>query len=163
MRDRVLATFPLSEAALSRLKPHADVTVLTNPEDARFSAALAEADGMLITPRIAIDADLLRRAPKLRVISTHSVGLDHIDLEAAEARGIAVGHTPVLTDAVADLVLTMILMLARRIPEALEVGRSSTWQPIPMGLDLRGKNLFIIGFGRIGQEVARRPGLQDDD
>ena len=156
MPTRVLASFPLPDAALGRLSEYADVKLFPDLEGASLGAALAETEGLLISSRNRIDRHLLNCAPKLRVISTYSVGLDHIDLDAARERGIAVGHTPVLTDAVADLVLTLILMLARRMPEALRIGATSTWQPIPMGLDLRGKNLFIIGFGRIGQEVARR-------
>jgi lactate dehydrogenase-like 2-hydroxyacid dehydrogenase len=112
---------------------------------------------VLITPRTRVDRDFLSCAPKLRAVSTYSVGLDHIDLAAAEERGIAVAHTPtVLTDAVADLVLGLILMLARRLPESMRVGASGDWRNVPMGIDPRGKVLLIVGFGRIGQEVARR-------
>ncbi len=141
---------------MSRLEQHAAVTTVLDQSAPRFAAALAGAEGMFINPRTRIDRELVARAPKLRVVSTYSVGLDHIDLAAAEQRGVAVGHTPVLTDAVADLVIGLILALARRLPEALRIGASAKWQTIPMGLDLQGKTLFIVGFGRIGQEVARR-------
>jgi glyoxylate reductase len=157
---RVLVTFPqaLAERALVRLDKF-DVTVVP-PEvenDARLFAALGDAEGVLITPRTRVDRSFLSRAPKLRAVSTYSVGLDHIDLAAAGERNIAVAHTPtVLTDAVADLVIGLILMLARRLPQAMAVGASADWRNVPMGIDPRGKVLFIAGFGRIGQEVARR-------
>jgi lactate dehydrogenase-like 2-hydroxyacid dehydrogenase len=156
MKPAVLVTMQLPPAAMSRLEQHAAVTTVLDQSDPRFAAALAGAEGMLINPRTRIDRELLARAPKLRAVSTYSVGLDHIDLAAAEQRGVAVGHTPVLTDAVADLVIGLILALARRLPEALRIGASANWQTIPMGVDLQGKTLFIVGFGRIGQEVARR-------
>jgi lactate dehydrogenase-like 2-hydroxyacid dehydrogenase len=157
---RVLITFPqaLAERALIRLDKF-DVAVVPpeTEDDARLLAALGDAEGVLITPRTRVDRSFLSRAPKLRAVSTYSVGLDHIDLAAADERGVAVAHTPtVLTDAVADLVIGLILMLARRLPEAMAVGASGDWRDVPMGIDPRGKVLFIVGFGRIGQEVARR-------
>src|SRR5216684_2067894 len=156
---RVLITFPqaLAERALIRLDKF-DVAVVPpeTEDDARLLAALGDADGVLITPRTRVDRSFLSRAPKVRAVRTYSVGLDHIDLAAADERGVAVAHTPtVLTDAVADLVLGLILMLARRLPEAMAVA-SGDWRDVPMGIDPRGKVLFIVGFGRIGQEVARR-------
>ena len=157
---RVLINLPqaIAEHALTRLDNFDVLVVPPEPEDsARVLAALGKADGVLITPRTRVDRDFLSCAPKLRAVSTYSVGLDHIDLAAAEERGIAVAHTPtVLTDAVADLVLGLILMLARRLRESMRVGASGDWRHVPMGIDLRGKVLFIVGFGRIGQEVARR-------
>ncbi|HYB91695.1 MAG TPA: D-glycerate dehydrogenase [Candidatus Binataceae bacterium] len=157
MQPRVLVTIPLPASALSLLEKHGTVTSVTgSPDDPRFGAALAEADGILISPRIRVDRDFLGRAPRLRAVSTYSVGLDHIDLAAARERAVAVAHTPVLTDTVADLTIALILALARRMPEAIRIGASPNWQATPMGIDLKGKTLLIVGFGRIGQEVARR-------
>src|SRR6202022_644898 len=111
---RVLITLPqaLAERALIRLDKF-DVSVVPpeSEDDARVFAALGNADGVLITPRTRVDRDFLSCAPKLRAVSTYSVGLDHIDLAAAEERGVPVGHTPVLPDAVADLVIGLILAL----------------------------------------------------
>jgi lactate dehydrogenase-like 2-hydroxyacid dehydrogenase len=157
---RVIVTFPqaLAERALIRLDQF-DVTVVP-PEaenDTRLFAALGDTDGVLITPRTRVDRNFLSRAPKLRAVSTYSVGLDHIDLAAAEERSVKVAHTPtVLTDAVADLVIGLILMLARRLPQSMAVGASGDWRQVPMRIDPRGKVLFIVGFGRIGQLLARR-------
>ena len=89
-------------------------------------------------------------------MSTVSVGLDHIDLEVASERGIAVTTAPVLADAVAELVLALMIMLARRLPEAARAATSGMWDEARLGNGLAGKVLFLVGFGRIGQEVARR-------
>jgi len=157
---RVLIVLPqaLAQRAIARFDKF-DVAIVPpgSEDDAPLFAALGKADGVLVTPRTRVDRDFLSHAPKLRAVSTYSVGLDHIDLAACHQRGIAVAHTPtVLTDAVADLVMGLVVMLARRVPESMRVGASGDWRNVPMGIDPRGKILFIVGFGRIGQEVARR-------
>ena len=97
----------------------------------------------------------------LKVISTYSVGVDNIDLAEATRRGIPVGHTPgVLTDATADFAFTLLLAAARRVVEAdayVRSGQWQTWSPTSLlGAEVHGATLGIIGFGRIGQAVARR-------
>jgi lactate dehydrogenase-like 2-hydroxyacid dehydrogenase len=121
-----------------------------------FQAALTEAEGLLVNSNVAVDRQVMDWAPRLRVISTMSVGVDHIDLAAARERGILVTITPVLSDAVADLVMTLVTMLARRIPEAMRAVTGGRWHEVPLGADLAGKMLLIVGFGRIGQAVATR-------
>ena len=123
---------------------------------------LQEADGLLCLLTDRVDAEVLSRAPRLRVVATATVGYDHIDVEAATALGILVTNTPdVLTEATADLAFGLLLAAARRIPEAdrdVRRGRFPSWslaQP-HMGLDVWGKTLGIVGCGRIGQAVARR-------
>ncbi len=114
----------------------------------------------LLTDRI--DAEVLDAAgPQLKVVSNHAVGFDNIAVAEATARGIPVGNTPdILTDATADFAFALLLAAARRIPEAeryLRAGRWVTWGPSTLlGLDLAGKTLGLVGFGRIGQAVARR-------
>jgi len=110
----------------------------------------------LLVPNEAIDA-----APKLRVISNFGVGFDNVDLAHATKRGIKVTNTPgVLNDAVADLTLGLILQLARGLGEAQAAVREGRWvrggAGLPLGADLKGKTLAIIGMGRIGCEVAAR-------
>ena len=122
---------------------------------------MAEADGLLSLVTDRVDAAVLDAAPKLRAIANMAVGTDNIDLEAAAERGIPVGNTPdVLTDATADLAFALLLALARRIvPGAAKVrdGEWRTWEPAgDLGADLAGATLGIIGWGRIGQAVARR-------
>jgi glyoxylate reductase len=119
------------------------------------------ADALLCMLADRIDADLLDACPHLRVVSTHAVGTDNIDLAAARERGIAVGHTPdVLTDATADLAFALLLAAARRLPQAAEAVRDGRWGPWEpdafLGHDVTGATLGIVGGGRIGTAVARR-------
>lgn len=119
-------------------------------------------DGLLCLLTEKIDGELMDAAgPQLKVISSMSVGVDHIDVAAATARGIPVGNTPgVLTDATADQAFALMLAAARRITEAerfLRAGKWVTWQPsLLLGADLVGATLGIVGFGRIGQAIAKR-------
>jgi lactate dehydrogenase-like 2-hydroxyacid dehydrogenase len=153
----VVVAMPLAQDYVDQLQEHCEVTLLKLPVDREaLESALKGAEGILLTNRVRVDDDLLARAEHLRVISNLGVGLDHIDLDATLRRGIEVTTTPVLTDAVADLVIALVLMLARRLPEALRAVTPDRWRQVPDGYDLAGKMLFIIGFGRIGQEVARR-------
>ena len=108
-----------------------------------------------------IDAEVIAAAPRLRVISQYAVGVDNVDLEAATARSIPVGHTPgVLTEATADLTFALLMTAARRIPEGIEnvqAGRWHAWEPMGLlGADVWGATLGIVGLGRIGTAVARR-------
>ena len=134
------------------------------PDRAALRRGASNADGLLCLLSDSIDADLLQASPRLRAISSYSVGTDHIDLAAATARGIPVGHTPgVLTETTADLTFALILAAARRIPEADQLVRSGTWseeeswQPdLLLGRDVYGATLGLIGFGAIAQAVAQR-------
>src|SRR5271166_916267 len=113
----------------------------------------------MVTDRI--DAPLIAAAPKLRVISNLAVGLDNIDIAAATRAGIAVGHTPgVLTEATADLAFALLMATARRVAEAdryVRAGKWRTWGPMTMlGRDVHSSTLGLIGFGAIGQAMARR-------
>jgi glyoxylate reductase len=119
-------------------------------------------DGLLCTLTEKVDADLMDSIGlQLKVISSMSVGVDHIDVAAATQRGIPVGNTPgVLTDATADHAFALLLAAARRITEAerfVRAGKWVTWSPsLLLGADLAGASLGIVGFGRIGQAVAKR-------
>ncbi|RJP51389.1 MAG: D-glycerate dehydrogenase [Anaerolineaceae bacterium] len=119
-------------------------------------------DGLLCLLTERVDAELMDAAgAQLKVISSMSVGVDHIDVAAASARRIPVGNTPgVLTDATADQAFALMLAAARRITEAeryLRAGKWVTWSPsLLLGADLAGATLGIIGFGRIGQAIAKR-------
>jgi lactate dehydrogenase-like 2-hydroxyacid dehydrogenase len=120
------------------------------------------ADAMLVTPADRLDAAFFTRvASSVKVIATHSVGYDHIDLKAAAARKIAIAYLPgISTDAVADITLLLLLGASRRAHEALQVVRSGSWNPsdltLLLGWQLTGKILGIYGMGRIGQAVAKR-------
>lgn len=136
-----------------------DETLFTPDE---LLAAAEGADAMLVMPFDRLDAEFFRRvSPSVKVISTYSVGLDHIDLHAAAERKIAIGYTPAeVTDATADVAMLLILGASRRAFEAQELVRSGEWT-IPraqalLGWQVTGKNLGIFGMGRIGQGVAKR-------
>jgi glyoxylate reductase len=122
---------------------------------------LADADALLPTPRERITEEVLAAAPHVRIVASHSVGVDHVDLVACRARGVLVTNTPdVLTDATADLAFALILAVARRLHEGEALARSGTWDGWKprelLGVSLAGKTLGIYGMGRIGRAVAVR-------
>jgi glyoxylate reductase len=124
-------------------------------------AALADVDGLLLSNQITVDASVFDAAPDLRVVSGFGVGYDRFDVEEATRRGIAICNTPeVVTVPVADLTIGLILALTRRLFENEAYPRSGAWarreRPPGYGLDLGGKTLGVVGFGRIGREVTRR-------
>jgi glyoxylate reductase len=123
--------------------------------------AASQADALAVTLTEHIDADVLDRAPRLKVVAVYAVGYDNVDVAAATRRGIVVTNTPdVLTETTADLVWALILAVTRRIPEAdrlVREGRWEGWSPAQLlGADVFGKTLGIVGMGRIGRAVARR-------
>ena len=132
------------------------------PEDLRERCRACEGLLCLLTDRI--DDVFLEACPSLRVLSSLSVGVDHIDLAAAASRGVVVGHTPgVLTETTADLAFGLMLAAARRLAEADGFVRSGAWTPSTrwepdmfLGRDVHGAVLGIVGLGAIGQAVARR-------
>jgi lactate dehydrogenase-like 2-hydroxyacid dehydrogenase len=136
-----------------------DGTLFTRDE---LLAASEGADAILITPFDRLDAEFFGQISfSVKVISTYSVGIDHIDMHAAAERNIAIGYTPAeVTDATADIAMLLLLGASRRAFEAQELVRSGEWT-IPragalLGWQITGKTLGILGMGRIGQAVARR-------
>jgi lactate dehydrogenase-like 2-hydroxyacid dehydrogenase len=126
-----------------------------------LAQALRDFDALCVTVTDRFDAELLAKSSRTRLIANYGVGVDHIDVEAARANGIAVTNTPgVLTDATADIAMTLLLMAARRASEAereVRAGKWSGWRPSHMvGSSLVGKTLGLVGFGRIGQAMAQR-------
>ncbi len=129
-------------------------------DDADFNAALANAHG-LIGVRLAWDAERLALAPKLEAVSSISVGVDNYDIDAMQARGITLCHTPdVLTETTADTAFALILATARRVVELANRVREGQWDqpigPAEFGVDVHHKRLGIVGMGRIGAAIARR-------
>ena len=163
-RKRVFVTRLIDPAALMRLRRAAQVSVWDDempPPASALRSALADADAVLSMVTDKIDARMIADAPRLRVISNLAVGVDNIDLEASTRAGIAVGHTPgVLTEATADLAFGLLMATARRIAEAdrhVRAGKWRTWGPMTMlGRDVHSSTLGLIGFGAIGQAMARR-------
>jgi glyoxylate reductase len=166
-RPRVFATRALPGDALAELAARSALEIWPEreppPADA-LARGLAGAEGLLCLLTDRIDAALLASAPRLRAISSVSVGVDHIDIVAATRRGIPVGHTPgVLTETTADLAFGLLLAAARRIVEADLWVRSGGWRPervwepdLLLGRDVHGATLGVVGMGPIGRAVARR-------
>jgi len=154
---KVVVALPLAQPLLDQLAENDLVVqnVLGHGYEA-FKRALAVAQGALVSSNVLVDRDTISSSPDLRVISTMSVGVDHIDLEAARERGVMVTITPVLSDAVADLTMTLVVMLSRRIVEGMRAVNDGKWSATPLGASVAGKRLLIVGFGRIGQAVAKR-------
>jgi glyoxylate reductase len=162
---KVLVTRKLPGPVEARLSRDFDATL--NPDDIPLSQRDLRdkshgMDGLLITPGEKFSAELIAALPpSVRMIATFSVGHDHIDLQAAKARGIAVTNTPdVLTDATADIAMLLILGAARGASWGERMVRENrwvSWSPTaPLGHDVTGKRLGILGMGRIGQALAKR-------
>ena len=122
---------------------------------------LADADALLPLLTVRVDAALLDAAPRLSIVANYAVGYDNVDLAACSRRGVVVTNTPdVLTDATADLAMTLLLAAGRRSVEGDRLARSGQWQGLRpeqlLGLDLGGATLGIVGMGRIGRAVATR-------
>ena len=123
---------------------------------------VAGVDGALTLLTDKVDDEFLDAAgPQIRVVSNYAVGFDNIDVAACARRGVRVGNTPgVLTETTADLAWTLLMAAARRVPEGSRFvldGKWKTWDPLLLlGPDVHGSTIGIVGFGRIGQAVARR-------
>jgi gluconate 2-dehydrogenase len=163
-KKNVLVFRPLPDDQLARLQAAHHVTVADpRKEPEAFAAALRTAHG-LIGASHTVDAALLDAAPMLEVISSISVGVDNYALAELHKRGVVLCHTPdVLTETVADTVFAILMATQRRVVELSNLVREGRWTKNIgdelFGTDVHGKTLGILGFGRIGQAVARRGAL----
>ncbi|MDL9998889.1 D-glycerate dehydrogenase [Variovorax sp. J22P240] len=165
-RKNILVFRELPDDQLARLQAAHEV-IVANPRVAAqrpaFDAALTTAHG-LIGSSFPIDDALLARAPQLEVVSSVSVGVDNYALSALHARGITLCHTPgVLDETVADTVFALLMATSRRVVELATLVREGRWtQNVGeelFGFDVHGKTVGLLGFGRIGQAIARRAAL----
>jgi D-3-phosphoglycerate dehydrogenase len=154
---KIVIAEKVAPSALAVFQEQSDWTVVSPEKDA-LSAELAAADALLVRSAVFVDAAMMDKAPKLRVIGRAGVGVDNIDLDAATKRGIAVMNTPGGNAiAVAEHTLALMLALARHVPRADATMHSGKWEKKSLqGSELRGKTLGIVGLGRIGIEVAKR-------
>ncbi len=163
-KHRILQAGRLLPSLEAKLAAEFDTVLLAEQGDpAAFLAAHgAGFEGFVTSAGVGVTADMLARLPRLRAISSFGVGLDKLDLAAAQARGIAVGYTPdVLNDCVADLAMALMLDVGRRISEADRFVRRGGWttpgaKSFPLARKVSGAKLGIVGLGRIGQTIARR-------
>ncbi|MBM4040426.1 MAG: phosphoglycerate dehydrogenase [Planctomycetes bacterium] len=156
---KIVVSDPLSPEGLSILREAGhEVVELAGAPPEQVRAALADADALLVRSATKVTAELLAGAERLRVIGRAGAGVDNVDLAAATRRGIVVMNTPgANTIAACELTMAMMLALARRLPQLSGRVKAGEWpKKGAMGTELQGKQLGIIGLGRIGSEVARR-------
>lgn len=164
MKPKVYVTRLLPKVAMERIHSFCDAKVwegeLPPPKDVLLQE-VGEIEGLLSLLTDKVDAELMNRAQKLKVISNCAVGFDNVDVQEATKRGIIVGNTPgVLTDTTADFAFALLMAAARRVVEGdrvVRAGKWKTWGPmILLGQDIHNATLGIIGLGRIGSAVAKR-------
>jgi glyoxylate reductase len=164
-RPRVFVSRRIPEEGLRAVAGFADADVWPDelpPPREELLRRVAGVDGLLALLTDRVDDELLDAAgPQLRVVSNYAVGFDNVDVPACTRRGVAVGNTPgVLTETTADLAFALLMAAARRLTEGYDYVRADrwkTWGPLLLlGTDVHHATLGIIGFGRIGREMARR-------
>lgn len=160
MTYHVLIPDAVDKAALDILKTASGFTITAPGQMKREEtlAAIPDADALIIRSATKADAPLINAAQKLKIIARAGVGVDNVDVPAASAKGIAVANTPDgNTIATAEHAFGLMLALARHIPQAHASMQAGKWdRKTFMGMELRGKTLGIIGFGRIGRAIAKR-------
>jgi lactate dehydrogenase-like 2-hydroxyacid dehydrogenase len=164
-RPRVFVARRIPEEGLDLVRGSCEMDLwvgpLPPPRD-ELLRRVAGVDGALTLLTDKVDDEFLDAAgPHLRVVSNYAVGFDNIDVAACARRGVRVGNTPgVLTETTADLAFALLMAAARRVPEGSRFvleGKWKTWDPLLLlGPDVHGSTIGIVGFGRIGQAVARR-------
>ena len=163
-RPRVLVTREVFDETLAYIAEHCEVD--SNQEDMaltrdELAQRLADKEGVVCSLTDRIDADLLERCPRLKVVANMAVGYNNIDVPACSARGILATNTPgVLDDSTADLAWTLMLGAARRVTEVERYIRQGDWKGWRLkqwlGIDVHHATLGIVGMGRIGRAIARR-------
>jgi len=163
-KPKVYSTHPLFEEARKLLDVNCDVQYWLDAERPPRDEVLRrvkDREGLICLLTEKINEDLLRAAPKLRVVANVAVGYDNIDVDACTKRGVVATNTPgVLDETTADFAWTLLMAVARRLGEGELLARSGNWKGWNLdqlcGSDIWGKTLGIVGFGRIGRAVARR-------
>ncbi|MGB0855895.1 MAG: 2-hydroxyacid dehydrogenase [Nitrosopumilus sp.] len=165
MKKKVFLTRTLQDGAVKQLKKKYQIEVHSGKipiPESKLRLKIRDIDGLICFPYDRINKETMEMAKNLKVISTYSVGFDHIDTEFAKKRKIRVGYTPeVLTNATADLAFTLLLDILRRVSEGDRVIRLGKWKTVYgaddfVGFDLQEKTLGILGLGRIGKALAKR-------
>jgi D-3-phosphoglycerate dehydrogenase len=158
MSWKILIADGLEEKGQAMLRAQAQVEDRNGISAQELRSILPEFDALIVRSRTRVTAELLEHAARLKVIGRAGVGVDNIDLDAARAHGIIVVNSPLATTvAVAELTMGLLLATARAIPRADAAMKQGKWLKKELeGIELQGKTLGLIGFGRIGREVAHR-------
>ena len=154
---KILVAEPLAAAGLELLRKQAGWQIVaSNPKD--YLQHISDAEALLVRSAVKVTADVLEKAPRLRVIGRAGVGVDNVDLNAATAAGVLVMNTPGGNAvSVAEHTMALMLSMARSIPQASASTRAGKWEKKKfLGSELRGKTLGVLGLGSIGREVVRR-------
>jgi D-3-phosphoglycerate dehydrogenase / 2-oxoglutarate reductase len=154
-RARVLVREPIADAGVELLRARFDVDVDSNGD---LAATIGDYDAIVIRSATKLTADMIELAGRLKVIGRAGVGVDNVDVEAATRRGIVVANAPESTvTSAAEHTVGLLVALARNIPQAHAALKQGRWERSAWGgVELEGKTLGVLGFGRIGQQVARR-------
>ncbi len=165
MKKKILLTRTIQDFALKRLRHRYQVEVHSGkipiPKKV-LQSKIRDAEGLICFPYDMITREVIDNAKGLKVISTFSVGFDHIDIQYAKEKNIRIGYTPnVLTDATADLAFALLLDIAKRVSEGDRIVRDRGWTKVygpteQLGVDLQDKTIGILGLGRIGRMLAKR-------
>ena len=163
-KAKVFITHPLYPDARNLLQSSCECEFWSKqerPQREEFLDRLKDKNGLVCLLTERVGDDVLRAAPKLRIVANVAVGYDNVDLPACTKRGVVVTNTPgVLDETTADFAWALLLAVARRVVEADQYVRAGNWQGFDFdqfcGTDVWGKTLGIVGFGRIGRAVARR-------
>jgi D-3-phosphoglycerate dehydrogenase len=152
---KVLVREPIAEAGIDLLRERFDVDV---DGESDLAERIGDYDGIIVRSGTKVTDELLERAERLKVIGRAGVGVDNVDVDAATRRGIVVANAPQSTViSAAEHTMALLLGLARNVPQAHAALREGRWERSRFGgVELAGKTLGVVGFGRIGQQVARR-------
>jgi glyoxylate reductase len=161
MTWHVLITRKIPDAGIDLLRENGLHIEIADTGKPALSGRIVNADALLCLLTDTIDRELIERSRRLKIVANYAVGYNNIDVAACSEKGIAVTNTPgVLTETTADMAMTLMLTIAKRVVEAdafVRDGKFKGWEPmLLLGADITGKTIGIIGAGRIGQAVARR-------
>src|SRR5213592_3358678 len=167
MARSILVTRKLPSSVIKKLEAAADVEVYAGDGGmpaAELRARVAGRNALVSLLTDSIDRSVIDAAPNLKIVANVAVGYNNIDVAYAKSRGVLVTHTPdVLTEAVADFTWALILAITRRVSEGERLLRRGEWKgwalDLLLGTELRGKQLGLVGVGRIGRAVAARAGV----
>jgi D-3-phosphoglycerate dehydrogenase / 2-oxoglutarate reductase len=153
---KIIVADKISERGVALLR-ETGWDIVVSPGAVALPGEIANADGLVVRSATKVTREVLEKSTRLKVIGRAGVGVDNIDLEAATNRGVLVMNTPGGSSvSVAEHTLALMLALARSVPQSNASIHAGRWEKSSSGMELRGKTLGLIGFGRIGMEVARR-------